>query len=101
MESYLEVTFRDAVYKVDLDYLRGLHAVRLAHNRQDDYEEVTQLFFKDDKYIERWGSLYIEWEDIRYVAVKVRDIPANYNEEWMIAPKRIVGGKGGATEKRC
>lgn len=89
LQRYLEIVFSDRVYRVKLDYIKGLYASRLGRTR-DDYMELTELFFNDDKFVVNWVSCYLDWDDLKEWAFPVREVPSDYNEEWVTAPKEII-----------
>lgn len=75
MKDFLVITLSDAVYRVELGFVKELHEARLG-------KRITELFFNDEKYLESWIYINIGQDDIREQASPIAGVLPEQTLEW-------------------
>lgn len=93
MRSFLEVTFSDAVYRLDMEYIKERHRSYMAA-LEERAAARAELFLQDDKYLISWVDINIRWDEIRGRVEKVKEGSFNtiwqQGSDWPYAEKRLI-----------
>jgi hypothetical protein len=57
---------------------------------QEVFAKEVQRALTDDALLDAWASTQLTWQDVGFLAYKVKDPPINYQEGWVNGDKRVV-----------